>query len=79
MDIISQPPICDTEDCESVFEVQKSIAPFDKTVIFQSLQHILMTDNLFHTPVSVENGPRLKALIDNGSMACTISEAADVK
>lgn len=36
-----------------------------------------MTDSLFYTPVSVKNGPTLKALIDSGSMACTISEAAE--
>lgn len=38
-----------------------------------------MTDSLFYTPVSVENGPTLNALIDSGSMACTISEAAEAK
>ncbi|KAG1925166.1 interleukin-1 receptor accessory protein-like 1-A [Pimephales promelas] len=39
--------------------------------------HVPMTDSLFYTPVSVENGPTLKALIDSGSMACTISETAE--
>lgn len=32
-----------------------------------------MTDSLFYTPVSVTDGPTLKALLDSGSMACTIS------
>lgn len=36
-----------------------------------------MTDSLFYTPVSVENGPTLKALIDSGPVACTRSKAAE--
>ena len=47
-------PICDTEDYESVYEVHKSIAPSVKTVIYQNLQHVPMTDCLFYTPVSVK-------------------------
>ncbi|KAK0137580.1 Retrovirus-related Pol polyprotein from transposon 412 [Merluccius polli] len=47
-----------------------------KKLIFQGSQRIAETDSLFYTPVLVKNGPTFKALLDSGSMACTISESA---
>lgn len=48
-------------------------------LIFQNLLHVPMIDSLFYTPVSIEDGPTLKALIDSGSMASTISEGTEDK
>ncbi|KAL1279463.1 hypothetical protein QQF64_026136 [Cirrhinus molitorella] len=49
----------------------------DKTVIFQGVQRIPKADSLFYTSVSVEKDVIFKALIDSGSMACTISKSVE--
>lgn len=64
------------EDCESLYKLYSKSIPDNKTVIFQTAQRIPRTDRLFYTSVSVENGHTLKAMIDSGSMACSLSEAA---
>lgn len=76
-DQIDNPPISDTQDCESVYEQHKPSVSPDKTAVFQGIQRVPRADSLFYTTVSVENGPSFTALLDSGSMACTLSEAAE--
>ncbi|KAJ3588942.1 hypothetical protein NHX12_010283 [Muraenolepis orangiensis] len=64
------------QDNESLYELYSSTIPSSKKLIFQGSQRIAETNSLFYTPVPVKNGPTLKALLDSGSMACTISESA---
>lgn len=73
-DQIDNPP---TQDYESVYEQHKPSVPPDKTAVFQGIQRVPRADSLFYTTVSVENGPSFTALLDSGSMACTLSEAAE--
>ena len=50
-----------------------------KHLIVQNLQRLPETNELFYTDVSTDGGEVLRALVDSGSMACTVSETADSK
>lgn len=63
-------------DNKSLYELYSSTIPSSKKLIFQGSQRVAETDSLFYTPVLVGNGPTFKALLDSGSMACTMSESA---
>ncbi|KAK0136929.1 hypothetical protein N1851_026899 [Merluccius polli] len=64
-------------DYESLSQLYSSDCSSEKTVIFQNLQTVPRSDSLFYTSVSLVNGLSFKALIDSGSMACTLSESAE--
>uniref|UniRef100_A0A8C6TE86 ribonuclease H n=1 Tax=Neogobius melanostomus TaxID=47308 RepID=A0A8C6TE86_9GOBI len=51
--------------------------PLGKTPVVQVLQRLSETDSLFHTDVIMDNGHIIKALVDSGSMACTINGETD--
>lgn len=76
-DHVGNPPIFDTQDYESAYEQYKPSVSSDKTAVFQSTQRVSRADSLFYTIVAVENGPSFTALLDSGSMACTLSETAE--
>ncbi|XP_061823055.1 uncharacterized protein [Nerophis lumbriciformis] len=42
-------------------------------VIFQNTQRLSATDNLFHTDVLIQDAVELRAMLDSGSMACSLS------
>lgn len=63
-------------DNESLYELYSSTIPSSKKLIFQVSQRVAETDSLFYTPVLVRNGLTFKALLNFGSMACTMSESA---
>lgn len=46
------------------------------TVIYQNIQRVASNDNLFYTRVAVNDAMEVKAMVDSGSMACTLSSAA---
>ena len=64
-------------DYESLSQLYSSDCSSEKTVIFLNLQTVPRSDSLFYTSVSIVNGLSFKALIDSGSMACTLSESAE--
>ncbi len=70
--IFSFDDLMDYESCQMFSDVSS-----DKTVIFQGVQRVPKADSLFYTSISVEKDLILKALIDSGSMACTISKSAE--
>lgn len=76
-DQIENPPIFVTQDYESIYEQKKPSVSPEKTAVFQGIQRVPRADSLFYTTVSVEHGPSFAALLDSGSMACTLSEAAE--
>lgn len=79
VDLESESPISSFEDemdYESLCQMFSDVTS-NKTVIFQGVQKVPQADSLFYTSVSVEKDLVLKALIDSGSMACTISESAE--
>ena len=76
------PNISETDtsiDCESLYQLYSSSISSDKTVIFQGSQRIPRVESLFYTDVTVEQGTMLKAMIDSGSMACTLSLSAEAR
>lgn len=80
VDLQSEPPTSSFEaysDFDSLSQLYSSDISSSKTVIFQSYQSVPKSDSLFYTPVAIEGGPTLKALIDSGSMACTLSGSAE--
>ncbi|KAL0152835.1 hypothetical protein M9458_051856, partial [Cirrhinus mrigala] len=79
VDLESESPMSsfdDLMDYESLCQMMSDVS-LDKAVIFQGVQRVPKADSLFYTSVSVEKDLILKALIDSGSMACTISESAE--
>ena len=72
----SESPSCDSDDLESLYESLCSFAQSGKTVIFQSTHRLQKSDSLFYTDVCAAGGAQLKAMIDSGSISCSISEAA---
>lgn len=79
---MSEPPtldLTDIDDYESLYHACSSVVPLQKTLILQNLQKLSKTDSLFYTNVTVDNGHVFNALVDSGSMACTISETVDAK
>jgi len=49
-------------------------APAGAKVIVQNIQRLGPYDELFYTPVSMNNTFQVQGMIDSGSMACTFSE-----
>ena len=45
----------------------------------QDLHRLSKTYSLFYTDVTIGNGDVLRALVDSGSIACTLSETAGMK
>lgn len=79
VDLENESPISsfdDVMDYESLSQMFSDVSP-GKTVIFQGVQRVPKADSLFYTSVSVEKNIIFKALIDSGSMACTISKSAE--
>lgn len=79
---MNEPPtldVTDIDDYETLYHAYSSVVPPQKTLIVQSLQKLSKTDSLFYTDVTVNDGHVFKALVDSGSMACTISETVDAK
>lgn len=69
----------DINDYETLYRTCCSVVPPQKTLIVQSLQKLSKTDSLFYTDVTANDGHVFNALVDSGSMACTISETVDAK
>ena len=80
-DHVSEPPTSDLteDDYETLCHTYSSLLPSNKTLIVQNLQRLPETNELFYTDVSTDGGEVLRALVDSGSMACTLSETADSK
>lgn len=79
---MSEPPtldLTDIDDYGTLYHACSSVVPPQKTLIVQSLQKLSKTDSLFYTDVTVHGGHGFNALVDSGSMACTISETVDAK
>lgn len=50
-----------------------------ETVIIQNTQKLRGSDSLFYTPVVVSDKVTLRAMMDSGSMACSLSSEAQKK
>lgn len=65
------------EDIQSVYAESLKLAPPGAVVLFQNITRLDKSDSLFYTNAQVDDKVSLQALLDTGSMACTISEEAE--
>lgn len=65
------------EDAQSVYAESLKSAPPGTVILFQNIAHLDEADSLFYTTAQVDDKVSLHALLDTGSMACTISEEAE--
>lgn len=65
------------EDLQSVYEESCKTLSHGNEVIYQNVHRVGEADNLFYTTVRVNEQVLLQALLDSGSMACTMSEVAE--
>lgn len=65
------------DDVQSLYSECVQSSPANTTVLFQNIIRLDKADSLFYTDVQVEDVVILQALLDTGSMACTISEEAE--
>ena len=72
----SDKPLDEVPDLQSVYETMSGAFPGHSKVIIQNTQRLQYSDSLFYTPVVVNGRSTVRALLDSGSMACSISEAA---
>lgn len=65
-----------TKDHLAVYEeCRKSVS--NNIVLFQNITKLEMSDSLFYTSVLINDGVIVQALLDSGSMACTINEETE--
>ena len=69
----------DYADAENIYAACKLSCTDTKDVIFQNTQVVNGSDSLFYTPVIISDTVTLNAMLDSGSMACTISEDAAMR
>lgn len=68
----------DISDAEIIYATNK-ISCDNTQVVFQNIHKVGGSDSLFYTAVSIGDTVTLNAMLDSGSMACTISETAEMK
>lgn len=61
-------------DLQSLYESMCDSSPSQQMVILQNTQRLNGNDNLFYTPVIVGGCETVTAMLDTGSMACSVSE-----
>lgn len=66
-------------DLEQQYIQACAAAPTSAKVIVQNIQRMGPFDKLFYTPVSINNTFQVQGMLDSGSMACTLSEQAELK
>lgn len=69
----------DISDAELVYVANKSISDDSEDVVYQNTHIVGGSDSLFYTPVTVGDTVTLNAMLDSGSMACTMSRVAEAK
>lgn len=65
------------DDEQTIYSECVQSSPPNTTVLFQNTARLDKADSLFYTNAHVEDAVSLEALLDTGSMACTISEEAE--
>ncbi|XP_061740923.1 uncharacterized protein LOC133541492 [Nerophis ophidion] len=63
----------DNADLESIYSQFCASTDDNSKVIFQNTQRLSATDNLFHIDVLIQDAVELRAMLDSGSMACSLS------
>ncbi len=68
-----------SDDLQSVYESVCESLPSHQTVILQNTQRLNGSNSLFYTPVVVSGCETVNAMLDTGSMACSVSEDLEQK
>lgn len=66
-------------DLEHQYLQACAAVPTSLKVIMQNIQRMGPFDKLFYTPVSINNTFQVQEMLEFGSMACTLSEQAELK
>lgn len=66
-------------DAETVYMAHKNSCDDSEDIVYQNTHTVGGSDSLFYTPVTVSNTVTLNAMLDSGSMACTISDTAEMR
>ena len=66
-------PYDDDDDIQSVFSHACATTDSDSALIFQNMQRLTARDDLFYTSVVIHDAVELRAMLDSGSMACSLS------
>jgi len=67
-------------DCESENTYLLAKGSLDHSeVIYQNTHSVGKHDSLFYTPLKTGDTVTLNAMLDSGSMACTINESAEMR
>lgn len=69
----------DRSDAETVYTTRKSSCNDTQVVGFQNTHTVGGSDSVSNTLVMVGNKVALNAMVDSGSMACTINGTAEIK
>lgn len=64
-------------DLERLYVNTCSVVPEGYQVVVQGSAEVPAFSELFYTQVTVNDHVRLRAMIDSGSMACTLNESAE--
>lgn len=66
-------------DAETVYTSVRDSCSDSEVVVYQNVHRIGSSDSLFYTTVDMGGSVKIGGMLDSGSMACSISEAAEVK
>ena len=69
----------DMSVAETVYTEVKDSCKDSEVVIYQNIHRVGSSDSLFYTPVTFHDKVTMGGMLDSGSMACSISEAAVMK
>lgn len=68
------------DDCEAQNAYLSAKGQCDQTeVIYQNTNVVGGQDSLFYTPVKIGESVTLSAMLDSGSIACTMNESAEME
>lgn len=68
----------DTSDAESVY-ISARDSSHDSEIVYQNIHRVCSSESLFYTPVLLGGTMKIGGMLDTGSMACSMSEEAEMK
>lgn len=69
----------DMFDAETVYTAVKDSCNNSEVVVYQNIHRVGNSESLFNTPVAMSGAVTFGGMLDSGSMACSISETAEMK
>ena len=66
-------------DAETVYTSARDLCSDSEVVVYQNIHRVGSSDSLFYTPVAMGGIVKVGGMLDSGSMACSISEKAEMR